>query len=409
MNTKKLLFIILAMGLGVLSGALTGTTAGLGAVTYFQLYDLVGRLFLNALSLVVVPLVISSIITGTYRLASEHGFKGLGARVLCFFVGTNAIATCVGIVAALWFEPGVGKSTVGKAILLENPSLFDSLSQLLLRAFPSNIIAAAAEGQILGIILFSLVFGFCLSKIEHEYQTVVVRFWQGLLQVMMQITHLIMKALPIGIFALVARAIAETGLSSVAQLGSYFLVVLGTIAFYGFVILPFLVTVVGKTSAYTHLRTLFPAMITAFTTASSAASIPVTLECTEKTVRPRVARFVIPLGVTLNLSGSAVFIAVATITIAQAYGVALTIPTLITIGVMGVVATTGMAGIPSASVISVLMIMHVIGLPAEGIGLILAVDRIVDMARTSITVWGNSCCAVMANRYEAVEVHEATV
>lgn len=409
MKHKTLLSVFIAMALGALCGWLTGKDLGVAGITFYQLYALTAKLFLNGLSLVVVPLVASSIITGTCRMAADGGFGKLGIRALSSFLFTNTLAALTGIALALWFQPGSGQTWVSAAAPIVQGSTFDTIAGLITRMVPDNILAAAAGGQMLGLIVFSMVFGVCLSQIEGRLKDTVNDFFQGILQVMMRITKLVIKALPLGVFALVAKVIAETGLDVFTKVGTYLFVVVGALGVYGFVILPLFLFLVGRTNPRAHFKAMIPAMVTAFTTASSAASIPITLECTEKAagVRGRISRFIIPLGTSLNLSGSAVFVGVAVVTIAQVYGIALPLSSLLTILLMTIVSATGMAGIPSASVISVMMIMHALGLPAEGIGMILAVDRVVDMCRTSITVWGNSCCAAVVDRYEPAEAAEA--
>lgn len=404
MKHKTLITVLLAMALGALCGWMTGRDVGFAGVSFYQLYSLLAKLFLNGLSLVVVPLVVSSIITGTYRMASDGGFGKLGIRSLSCFLTTNFMAALTGILFALWLAPGAGQTLVSTVPQVQTGSTFDTLAGLLLRMVPDNITAAAAHGQILGLIVFSMIFGVCLSQIDARPREVIHDFLQGILQVMMRITKLVIRALPLGVFALVAKVIAETGADVFGKVGTYLFVVTGALFVYGFIFLPLFLVLVGRTDPRTHLKAMLPAMITAFTTASSAASIPVTLECAEKSgIRNRICRFIVPLGTSLNLSGSAVFVGVAAVTIAQAYGIALPLSSIMTILLMTVVSATGMAGIPSASIISVLMIMQALGLPAEGIGMILAVDRIVDMCRTSITVWGNSCCAAVIDRYEPQE------
>lgn len=411
MKHKTLLSVFAAMALGAFCGWFTGRDLGIGGVSFYQLYTLTAKLFLNGLSLVVVPLVVSSIITGTSRMAADGGFGKLGVRALCSFLATNLMAAVTGICCALWFQPGAGQTWISNAAPVVTGSTFDTLSALVLRLVPDNITAAASQGQILGLIVFSMIFGICLAQIDSRPREVINDFFQGILQVMMRITKLVIRALPLGVFALVAKVIAETGADVFTKVGTYLFVVLGALGLYGFVLLPLFLLLVGRTNPRAHLKAMLPAMVTAFTTASSAATIPVSLECAEKAagIRGRICRFIIPLGTSLNLSGSAVFVGVAAVTIAQAYGIALPFSSVMTILLMTVVSATGMAGIPSASIISVMMIMHTLGLPAEGIGMILAIDRVVDMCRTSITVWGNSCCAAVVDRYEPQEATEAAV
>lgn len=411
MKNKVLVKVLVAIALAILAGWLTGPDRQIFGVPYVRIYGLIGQLFLNALKLVIVPLVASSIITGTARMGSEQSFGTLGGKTLGYFIGTSFLAVIVGLFFALLFSPGVSQGAILptvadshlNAIVAQTPEgAFDQIEQILYKIVPSNILAVAAQGQMLGLIFFSLLFGFFISKIEAHSASIVLAFWKGIFQIMMGITHLVMKALPIGVFGLVAKVVATTGLASLGSVGLFTATVLVSLLVYSLIVLPLLLLFVGGINPIMHFRAMAPALFTAFSTSSSAVSLPITIECVEKRagVSNRICSFTIPLGASLSLSGSALYQCVAVLFIAQVYGTELAPVSIFIVALMSLLTSIGMAGIPSASLISIVVILHAIGVPAEGIGLLLAVERILDMCRTTVNVLGNTCCSVLVARSE---------
>lgn len=402
--------VLAAIFLAILAGWLTGADKEILGVPYIKIYTLIGQLFLNALTLVVVPLVTTSIITGTARMSSEHSFGVLGAKTFSAYIGTNILAILIGAMTFLLISPGGVQEQVGSALATSNEitqaaaqgDTFDKFSQILLKLVPSNILAVASQGQMLGLISFSLLFGFFLPKIESQASQTVLAFCRGIFEIMMKITHLVMKALPIGVFGLVAKVVATAGLESFGSVALFFGTSMLGLIVYMFIALPALLAAIAKVSPFRHIRAVGPALLTAFSTSSSAATLPITLECMEKRVgvSNRICSFTIPLGTSLNLSGSAMYQCMAALFIAQVYGVDLSFSTVILVILMTVLTSIGMAGIPSAALISVVLILQTIGAPAEGIGLIMAVERINDMCRTVVNVFSNTCCAVLVARTE---------
>jgi proton glutamate symport protein len=251
------------------------------------------------------------------------------------------------------------------------------VEQILLRLVPSNIFAAAAEGQMLGLILFSLLFGYFITKIPHEIAEVLGRFWQGIFQVMMKMTEFFMKFMPIGVFGLVAKVVASTGIETITNVSYYFLTVIAGLLLFMLVALSLLL-VFARVRPLSHLKAMMPALLTAFSTSSSPATLPVALECVEKRagVSNRIASFALPLGTSINLAGSSLQVIVSVFFIAGVYGVDLHLSTQIIIVLMTWLLSLGVAGVPSASLISIVIILTAIGFPADGIGLIMAVERI---------------------------------
>lgn len=404
-----LLRVILAISLAFIAGLATGTDTLIGGISVVKVYGLIGQLFLNALSLVVVPLVAASIVTGMARMGKDQSFGALGLKTFGAFIATSLTAILIGLGLALLIAPGSLTQIDLNGSLAHLSTQADPLGkveQILFKLVPSNIVAAASQGQMLGLILFSMLFGYFMNKIEARAGETLLQVWQAVLQVMMKITHLVMKALPLGVFGLVAKAVATTGIDTVGAVAWFFATVLAGLAVYALVILPLFLKFIAGVNPIAHYRAVFPALVTAFSTSSSAATLPVTLECMEQKaqVSNRVCSFVLPLGTSVNLSGSALYVCVGVLFVAQAHGITLPLSSLILVVCMTLLTSLGTAGIPSASLFSIVVILQTLGLPPEGIGVVMAVERFLDMFRTGVNVLGTSCCAVMVARSEGENV-----
>lgn len=398
--------------LAVLAGYITGPDKTLFGVTYLQIYSFIGQLFLNALTLVVVPLVASSIIIGTARLGGEGSFGKLGFKTFGYFITTSFLAILVGWALMTIIAPGhsteghlVSGAEAARLSHLESAAqghVFDTIEQIFYKLIPSNILAVASQGQMLGLICFSLLFGFFSAKIEPQASTIVQGFWRGIFQIMMNMTQLVMKALPVGVFGLVAKVVASTGLESVKPVGLFFVTVLLGLLIHGLIILPLMLRFIGGVNPILHFKAIAPALLTAFSTSSTAATLPITIDCVEKRagVSNRICSFTIPLASSVNLSGSALYVCSVVLFAAQVYGVHLSFVNQCLVVFMTLLTSLGIAGIPSASLISVLMILQTLGLPTDAIGLVLAVERLLDMSRAVVNVFGNTCCAVLIARSE---------
>jgi proton glutamate symport protein len=406
--------VFIAILLGMLIGSFTQHDSTLFGIPLFEytypVYELCGKIFINALTLIVVPLVSSSIITGIARIGNEAAFGRLGAKTFGFYIGTSLLAIVIGLLFVNLLKPGfvtnpetiaahVNVAEVQERLVVEETNKF---ADILLQIVPSNIIDTFGRGQMLGLIFFSLIFGYCISKIESHPASILMGFWQGIFQAMIRFTHIIMKFLPLGVFFLVARVFAEAGFQSLQSLGLFTLAVLLGLAVFTFIALPILLKVIGKVSPIRHFKAMGPALITAFSTSSSSATLPITIDCVEKRagVSNRICSLVIPLGTSINMSGSALYECVAAMFIAQAYGIDLSLTTQFIIVLLALITSIGVAGVPSASLVAIIAILKAIGLPIEGIGLFIAVDRVLDMCRTTVNVFSDSCCAVLVARTE---------
>ncbi len=402
--------VFIAIFLGILVGSLTpkGTTL-LGFEPYY-LYDLLGSLFLNALTMIAIPLVATSIITGIARIGNDTSFGRLGGKVFGFYLGTSLVAILVGLLFVNILHPGTGMSPehisaqISGADIEKHVVQQESfrISHVFFQLIPSNIFDTLGKGEMLGVIFFSLIFGYSISKIESHSSSILYQFFHSVFLTMIQLTHLIMKILPLGVFFLVARVFSQTGIGSLYSLGLFTLAALLGLAVFMFVALPILLRVIGRVSPRRHFKAMAPALITAFSTSSSSATLPITMDCVEKRagVSNRICSLVIPLGTSINMSGSALYECVAAMFVAQAYGVEMSFINQFFLVFLALITSIGVAGVPSASLIAIIAILKAMGLPLEGIGLFIAVDRILDMCRTTVNVFSDSCCAILVARTE---------
>jgi Na+/H+-dicarboxylate symporter len=419
LHWQILISILVAIPFGLLFGK---HGLEIGPFTIAPLADLssifvfLGKLFTNALKMIIIPLIASAIITSIANIGNDGNFARLGLKTLLYYFASSFLAIGVGLLVVNLMSPGIvdgvpAKNLLGLAPLdahLQSHVVGKSGSDLwdiFLRMVPPNIIHAAANGQMLGIITFSLVFGFFMVRINSQYSETLSNFWNGVYEVMMRFTNLIMKFAPIGVFGLIANAIASTGFASFKPLAFFFLTVLLALGIHMFVTMPILLFTVGKVSPLKHFKAMAPAIMTAFSTSSSAATLPQTLVCVQNRVgvSKRTSGFVLPLGSTVNMDGTALYECVAAMFIAQAYGLEMSLGIQFTIVTVALLTSIGVAGIPSASLVAIVLILTSIGLPTEAIGLILVVDRVLDMCRTSVNVFGDSCGAVIIGKLEKEE------
>ncbi|MGQ0501896.1 MAG: dicarboxylate/amino acid:cation symporter [Panacagrimonas sp.] len=376
----------------------------------------VGKLFLNALKMVVVPLIVAAIISGLASVADAGGLGRMGLKTLAYYLGTGLLAILVGLIYINLLQPGIiDGEPAGPAIGLTHDSQsvlakvegkgageFLKVFELM---FPPNIVAAAAEGQMLGLICFALLFGVFVTRLPESLIQTQRAFWSGLYEVMTSITRLIMHFAPLGVFGLVAPIVAQTGWAAAGPLAKFVLAVVLGLLTHLLVTLPLVLRFVARVSPLRHYRAMWPALTTAFSTSSSAASLPVTIRCMEvgAHVPKQVTSFVLPIGTTVNTDGSALYEGAVVMFIAQCYGVDLSFGAQFLIVSTALLTSIGVAGIPSASLVAIAVILGAVGLPLEGIGLVLAVDRVLDMARTAVNVFGDSCCAVTIARLEGAD------
>ena len=405
--------ILIAMVLAVIAGFATGTDASIAGVTFYSMYVFTGGLFLNALKMLIVPLITASIITGVAGMGTGDGFGRLGSKTVLYYFTTSLLAILTGLFFVNLIAPGIIDGVPAGSLMGLEADVSNIVNNaqgrgasdfftVFERMLPPNIFKAAADGQMLGIIVFSLIFAYYMIRIPDRYASVMTDFWQAMMQIMLKITELVMKFAPIGVFALVAKVVASTGFSAIVPLASFAATVFLALLVHMVITLPLLLMFVGGVHPLRHFQAMFPALMMAFSTSSSAATLPVTLDCVEKRagVSNRVSSFVLPLGATINMDGTALYECVAVIFIAQAYGIDLSLGLQFLIVTTALLTSVGVAGVPAASLVAIVVILAAAGLPAEGIGLILAVDRILDMCRTTVNIFSDSCGAVIIARSE---------
>ncbi len=407
--------ILIALGLAVLVGITTDPTTLLFGISLHAVFTFIGTLFLNALKMLIVPLIMASIIVGMMEIHADT-LGRLGYKTLIYYTASSLVAILIGLVVVNLLQPGiadgvpvrelVGLSADTDAVVerVEGKGSGD-IAEVFIRMIPANIVSAAAEGQMLGLIFFSLLFGFFTSRVKGTPGESLKNFWSGLLDVMMQMTEWVMLFAPIGVFALVAKVLMVSGLDAFEPLAVFFVTVLLALAIHLLLVLPAVLRFLARVSSVAHFRAMMPALLTAFSTSSSSATLPITIDCVENRagVSNRVSGFTLPLGATVNMDGTALYECVAAMFIAQAYGLSLDFTTQFTIVLIALLTSIGVAGIPSASLVAITIILTAIGLPVEAIGMILVVDRLLDMLRTAVNVFSDSVAAVTIARFEGEE------
>ena len=365
-----------------------------------QYVSWMGVVFLRALNMVVVPLIFSSIVSGVASIGGGSNLGRLGAKTILFYIGTSFIAILTGLFFVNLFQPGIGANLGAAGDVHSLPPANNSVSDILIRIIPENIFDAMSKGQILPVIFFAILFGFFITQIQNEKQQVLTRFFDSVFEVMMKITSFVILFTPLGIFAIVSKEVAKNAgsLSNIAgSLGVYMLTVLIALLVHGAIILPLLVRFVGKASPLKHFRNMATPLLTAFSTSSSNAALPLSMVAVEEKdgVSGKITSFTLPLGATINMNGTALYECIAVIFIAQAYGIDLTMGQQAIIVLTALLAAIGSAGIPMAGLVMMTIVLTAVNLPLEGIGLVLAVDRVLDMSRTTVNVWGDTCAAVI--------------
>ena len=373
-----------------------------GQVTYISR---MGDVFLRALKMVIIPLIFSSIISGVTSMGSGKNLGRLGLKTISYYMITSIFAILTGLLLVNLIRPGVGVDLGFAANVKELPTNNQSVSDIFLRIIPENIIDAMVKGNILSIIFFAIIFGFFINQVKDEYRKSLVTFFDALFEVMMKITMFIIRFTPLGILGIVAGEVAANAkqLGSIAgSMAMYMLTVILALSIHAFITLPLIVKFAGKAKPYRHLKNMLTPLLTAFSTSSSSATLPLTIDAVENEsgVSNKITSFTLPLGATINMDGTALYECVAVMFIAQVYGIGLSFTDQILVVVTALLASIGAAGIPMAGLVMMTVILTAVKLPLEGIGLILAVDRILDMYRTSVNVWSDSCGAVIIAKSE---------
>ena len=387
-----------------------------------------GDLFIRALKMIIVPLIVSSIVSGISSLAGFDGFRRLGLKTLSFYALTTLLATILGLSVVNVMSPGevdgkpntelqelfsanasTAQESAKERFSEERVNTAQNNESLLERILPTNIISASTDnGQLLGVLVFSIMLGIAMTQLPSQQMDPLKTVFQALNAVMIRITQWIMLTAPIGIFGLMLYTVYTMGAGIFEHLGTYFFTVLLALGLHMFVILPFLLKVIGRVNPWRHFRAMHTALLTAFSTASSTATLPITMRCIQDNagVSKKTASFTLPLGATVNMDGTALYECIAVIFVAQVMGVDLSLGAQALVVISALVTSIGVAGVPSASLVAILIIMKTTEIPgAEAAILTLfAVDRLLDMCRTAVNVFGDSCAAVVIAKSEGETV-----
>ena len=394
--------ILVGMAAGAVVGIganLAGAEGLLGEYVFDGVLYIGGRIFLASLKLLVVPLVFVSLVCGTAALDDVSKLGRVGGKTLGLYLATTAIAVTLAVAAALVVQPGANFQLTSDVTftVVEPPSLTETLINL----FPTNPVRAMAEGNMLQIIVFAGLFGLAVTTAGEPGRRL-LKFFEDANQVIMQLVMVLMLVAPYGVFCLIARVFAEQGVAAITPLIQYFALVIAVLLVQAFVTYPILLRALAGLSPFVFFRKMRDPLALAFSTASSNATLPVTLETVEHRLGAHnsIASFTVPLGATVNMDGTAIMQGVATGFIAQAYGVDIGLSGYLMVVVTATLASIGTAGVPGVGLIMLAMVLRQVNLPVEGIGLIIGVDRLLDMVRTAVNVTGDASVTCIVARSE---------
>ena len=394
--------------IGLLAGIVTGLVLYMlpsshvkDVVVLDGIMAFVGTGFMRLLMMVLVPVVFTSLACGTSSLEDVRTLGRIGSKTVAFYLTTTALAVCIALGLALLIRPGIGVDT--SAILMATPKVADKvpLLEVFLNIIPNNIVDAMARGNMLQIILFAIFMGLAVSLAGEKGKNI-GNWLNNMNDVLLTLTMMVMKFAPYGVFALVCRTFAKLGYSAMLPLGKYMFAVLLGLVLHTFLVYGTMLKVFSGLSIFKFLNRITPVITVIFSTASSAATLPVTLEVVEKRlgVSNKVASFTIPLGATVNMDGTAIMQGVAAVFISQLYGIDLSSGAYLTIIATATLASIGTAGVPGSGLIMLSMVLTSVGLPIEGIAMIMGIDRIVDMCRSVVNIVGDTVCTTIIAKQE---------
>lgn len=413
LTTRILIAMLLGIVVGVLFNFLNtsqllggGVTGAINGYLTEGLFDIVGRIFIASLKLMVVPLVLVSLVCGACALSEGSRIGPLAGKTVLLYMLTTAAAITLALGMALIIQPGVGVEVAATAAF--EPKESPPLSDVLVNIFPTNPVEAMAKGNMLQIIVFALLMGYAISRCGAPGKRI-SGFFNDLNEVILRMVGVLMVFAPYGVFALLAKTFATLGMEFILDLGKYFLVVLGTLLLHALGVYSLLLKLLSGLNPIELIKKMRPAMVFAFSTASSAATIPVTLSTVEKRlgVDNKIAAFTVPLGATINMDGTAIMQGVATVFIAQMYGIDIGMMGYLTVILTATLASVGTAGVPGVGLIMLAMVLQQVGLPLEGIAIVMGVDRLLDMVRTAVNITGDSVVSAIVAKSEGA-LSEAT-
>jgi Na+/H+-dicarboxylate symporter len=398
MQGKSNNIYLTALFTGIIAGGFCGWAFGEHMVGV----KFLGDMFLNALKMIIVPLIICSMITGITKLGDVRKLGQTGIKTIFYYMATTGISVIIGLILVNLIQPGVGAKVTQAAVpeMIRGREEF-SFIDVLMGLIPSNLFQSMAQMQILPLIIFSLFFGGVLTTLGKKAEGV-INFFSVCNDAIMKIVNLIMYFAPVGIFGLIAGKLGSVGggeafTLELSKLSKYALTVITGLLIHGILVLPLLLLILARRNPLFYVLNMSSALTTAFSTASSSATLPLTMECVEKknSVSQRASSFVLPLGATINMDGTALYEAVAAMFIAQSFGIHLQLGQQTIIFLTATLAAIGAAGIPEAGLVTMILVLQSVNLPLEGIGMILAIDWFLDRCRTTVNVWGDSVGAAV--------------
>ena len=411
LTNRILLAMVLGIGLGSVLEVVLGSLSpdsGLYGFLYngmvMGLFDVLGRIFIASLKLLVVPLVLVSLICGMAALGASSRMGPIAGKTVGLYLVTTCIAVSLGLAIALAVGPGEGVNAVASSDFV--PKEAPPIKETLINIFPTNPVAAMAEGNMLQVIVFALLVGFALTRAGEAGQRLIAWF-QDMEVVVMKMVGVLIELAPYGVFALLTKLFATMGFGTIFDLAAYFFTLLGVLLFHGLVVYGLVLRTLTPLSPAMLRQKMRRVWAFAFSTSSSGATLPVTLRTVEKRlgVNKSVAGFSVPLGATINMDGTAIMQGVATVFIAQVYGIDLSSSQLLMVVLTATLASIGTAAVPSAGLIMLSLVLTQAGLPVEGIALILGVDRLLDMVRTAVNVTGDATVSTVVAYHEG-QLHE---
>ena len=389
----------------ILIALIVAVLYGLFLTDYAYLVTWLGDLFLRALKMIIIPLILTSIVSGVSSIGDAQNLGRLGLKTVTYYISTSLFAIVTGLVFVNLIQPGVGADLGLKKEVPELAAASGNLWDIILRMIPTNIFEALVSFNILAIIVFSILIGFFITRIEFKQKEFLATLFNSGFEVMMKLTHFIIRFTPLGILGIVVGVVAgqkENLVEILGSLGKYFGTVLLGLIIHATITLPLILRVVGRVNPRKHFQAMTTPLLTAFSTRSSSATLPLTIDAVENNtgVSNKISSFVLPLGATINMDGTALYECVAAMFIAQAYGIEISFLQQMIVVFTALLASIGAAGIPMAGLVMISVILTAVGLPLEGVGLILAVDPFLDMCRTSVNVWSDSCGAAAIAKTE---------
>ena len=403
--------ILIAMGLGVIVGFLYNDSLSQDN-TFYDLIILLGDIFIRLLKMVIVPLVLTSIIIGISSINDRAKIGRMGLKTLIYYISTSLIAILIGLSLVNTIKPGEGATPIYGVEAYDASQLqSNSIIDIFKRMVPENPIAALANSDMLSIIFFAIFFGLMLNFVDTKYSKPVLGLVNSIYRIILKMTQIILKTAPIGVFGLIVKAVSTSGLSIFKELGLYAITLISGLSIHLFIVIPLILILIVKVNPIKHFKAISSAMVTAFSTSSSSATLPVTMKCVRDNVKVsnETSSFVLPMGATINMDGTALYECVGVLFIAQAIGIPLDASQQFVVVITALLASIGAAGIPSAGTVMLFIVTEAVGLQSDvvavWVGSMLAIDRPLDMFRTMVNVSSDSVGAAVIAKSEGEKLY----